>query len=141
MPASAIGDLESTIGIIILQSDRSRAGDTTIPTCVIKEAGLVDMKTLSNRVASSLLLLLVVAQIAFAEGPPKATPRRGDIKYIQCALCEHLAKHAWRSGRALLKTSTVSKKASFVVAVNTAGSMIARYRDEGFATDLALGAA
>ncbi|KAL6784335.1 CGL26 [Auxenochlorella protothecoides x Auxenochlorella symbiontica] len=89
------------------------------------------MKTLSIRVASSLLLLLLVAQIAFAEGPPKATPRRGDIKYIRCALCEHLAKHAWRSGRALLKTSTVSKKVDELTLLEHIEKLGTAWRSEG----------
>jgi hypothetical protein len=56
------------------------------------------------------LVLLLAAHHVAASGPPKATPRRSDIPFLKCSLCEHLAKHAWRSGQALLKSSTPSNE-------------------------------
>ena len=68
---------------------------------------------------------------AFADGPPKASPRRADIPLIKCALCERLATKAWRSGRALLKTSTPAKRVDELAVVELIEKLGTPWRPEG----------
>ena len=72
-----------------------------------------------------------LAGAAFADGPPKASPRRADIPLIKCALCERLATKAWRSGRALLKTSTPAKRVDELAVVELIEKLGTPWRPEG----------
>ena len=56
------------------------------------------------------VLLMAVGSQAQIRNAPKVHPRKEDIPFIKCQVCEHLAKNIWKQGRDLLKSSKPSKK-------------------------------
>jgi hypothetical protein len=67
------------------------------------------------RQAVVLLVLGVLALPALAQfqgSEPKIPPRKEDIKYIKCQVCELLAKNAYKQVKGMFKQATPSNRVS-----------------------------
>ena len=70
------------------------------------------------RAGRALLLALALAGLAalqpagaqFASSKPKVHPRREDVKYIRCQVCELLAKNAYKQAKEMFKAATPSAR-------------------------------
>ncbi|KAL4423179.1 hypothetical protein ABPG77_000312 [Micractinium sp. CCAP 211/92] len=85
--------------------------------------------------AGRLALLLVAAALACGaaaqRGPPKASPRLADIPFIQCQVCELLAKNAWNQVKEMRKAASPSKKVDEMQIIERMEKITTAWRPEG----------
>ncbi|KAL4458892.1 hypothetical protein ABPG75_013757 [Micractinium tetrahymenae] len=85
------------------------------------------------------LALLLAAALAAAlvsgttaqRGPPKAHPRLADIPYIQCQVCELLAKNAWKQVKEMMKAASPSNKVDEMKIIEKMEKITTAWRPEG----------
>lgn len=75
--------------------------------------------------------LLVTAKAQLSSSTPKAAPRRDDIKYIKCQVCELLAKHAYKQAKELVKSSTPSRPVTEERVIELVEKLANPLKDEG----------
>lgn len=77
------------------------------------------------------VLLMAVGSQAQIRNAPKVHPRKEDIPFIKCQVCEHLAKNVWKQARDLLKSSKPSKKITEFDIIELIEKATTSWRDEG----------
>ncbi|PSC76262.1 DUF3456 domain [Micractinium conductrix] len=85
---------------------------------------------------ASLLPLLLIAAAAVSGaagqgGPPKVHPRTEDIPYIQCQVCELLAKNAWKQVKDMTKAASPTNKVDEMRIIELMEKITTAWRPEG----------
>eukprot|EP00887_Chlorella_sp_A99_P006608 scaffold3.g6608.t1 len=97
-------------------------------------------KRASFRAALALVMLLALeggAQALFGGmggmggGLPKADPRREDLPYIRCQVCELLAKNAYKTVKKMLRESKPSKKVDELAVIEAMEKLAVPWQAEG----------
>lgn len=97
-------------------------------------------KRASFRAALALVMLLALeggAQAQFGGmggmggGLPKADPRREDLPYIRCQVCELLAKNAYKTVKKMLRESKPSKKVDELAVIEAMEKLAVPWQAEG----------